>query len=112
MTNKRILGKKLDTFETYREKLIKYASNENIDGGNIENKKVQKFFNDNRLHCEFRDEKQAKNFSGRNQTKEQYNTRLIFSVIYIITNHYKEKWISNGVDIQKESVFKSCNRPL
>ena len=60
LTNKRILGKKLDTFETYREKLIKYASNENIDGGDIENKKVQKFFNDNRLHCEFRDEKEAK----------------------------------------------------
>ena len=52
------------------------------------------------------DENQAKNFSGRNQTKEQYKTRLIFSVIYIITNYYKEKWISNGVDIQKESVFK------
>ena len=52
------------------------------------------------------DEKQAKNFSGRNQTKEQYNTRLIFSVIFIINNHYKEKWISNGVNIQKESVFK------
>ena len=52
------------------------------------------------------DENQAKNFSGRNQTKEQYKTNLIFSVIYIITNHCEEKWISNGVNIQKESVFK------
>ena len=52
------------------------------------------------------DENQAKNFSGRNQTKEQYKTRLIFSVIYIITNHCEENWISNGVNIQNESVFK------
>ena len=60
MTNKRILGKKLDTFETYREKLIKYASNKNIDGGDIENEKVQIFFHDNRLYCELRDENEAK----------------------------------------------------
>ena len=53
------------------------------------------------------DEKQARNFSGRNQTKEQYKTKLIFSVIYIITNNYKKKWISNGVNIEKESVFKT-----
>ena len=53
------------------------------------------------------DEKQAKNFSGRNQTREQYKTRLIFSVIYIITNYCKNNWISNGVNIQKESVFKT-----
>ena len=53
------------------------------------------------------DEKQARNFSGRNQTKEQYKTKLIFSVIYIITNNYKEKWIPNGVNIEKESVFKT-----
>ena len=53
------------------------------------------------------DENQAKNFSGRNQTREQYKTRLIFSVIYIITNYCKNNWISNGVNIQKESVFKT-----
>ena len=50
---------------------------------------------------------QAKNFSGRSTSKEQYKTRLIFSVIYIIKNHYKKNWISNGVNIENESVFKT-----
>ena len=53
------------------------------------------------------EEKQAINFSGRKQTKEQYKTRLIFSVIYYIKNRYRKNWISNGVNIEKESVFKT-----
>ena len=52
------------------------------------------------------EENQAKNFSGRNQAKEQYKTRLIFSVIFYITNHFKNNWISNGVNIENESAFK------
>ena len=52
------------------------------------------------------DERQAKNFSGRNQAIEQYKTKLIFSVIYIINNKYEKGWISNGVNIQNESKLK------
>ena len=53
------------------------------------------------------DEIQARNFSGRDKAKEQYETNLIFSVIYIIQNHYKKDWIANGVNIENESVFKT-----
>ena len=60
LTNKRILGKKLDTFETYREKLIKYASSLNTDGGNIENEAVKKILNDNRIHYKAINEQEAK----------------------------------------------------
>ena len=52
------------------------------------------------------DEKQAKNFSGRNNAKAQYKTNKIFSVIYIITNYFKNNWISNGVNIEAESFYK------
>jgi hypothetical protein len=52
------------------------------------------------------DEIQARNFSGRDTAKEQYKTNLIFSVIYIIKNYYKNDWIANGVNIENESVFK------
>ena len=51
------------------------------------------------------DENQAKNFSGRNQTKTQYKTKLVFSVIYYIKNFYKKNWISNGVNIESMSQF-------
>ncbi len=53
------------------------------------------------------DENQAKNFSGRNQTKTQYKTKLVFSVIYYIKNFYKKNWISNGVNIESMSQFKT-----
>ena len=53
------------------------------------------------------DEKQAKNFSGRNHTKTQYKTKLVFSVIYYIKNFYKKNWISNGVNIESISQFKT-----
>ena len=51
------------------------------------------------------DESVARNFSGRNATEELYKTRLKFSVIFIITNYCKQNWISNGVNIQKLSVY-------
>ena len=53
------------------------------------------------------DENQAKNFSGRNQTKSQYKTKLLFSVIYYIKNFYKNNWISNGVNIESMSKYKT-----
>ena len=51
------------------------------------------------------DESVARNFSGRNAPKTLYKTRLKFSVIFIITNYCKQNWISNGVNIQKLSVY-------
>jgi len=45
LTNKRILGRAIKPFEHYRENLIKFASDKNTDGGNIENEKVKNFFN-------------------------------------------------------------------
>ena len=31
--------------------------------------------------------------------------KILFSVIFIITNLYKNKWISNSIDIHKESEY-------
>jgi hypothetical protein len=51
-------------------------------------------------------EKTARNFAGRNHAKEQYKTKKIFSVIYIITNNYRNNWIPNGINVQEESAYK------
>ena len=61
LTNKRILGRKPETFETYRENLLKYASNENEDGGNIENNSVDNFFKIKKIYIKKINERQAKN---------------------------------------------------
>ena len=50
LTNKRILGRKTETFETYRENLIKYACNKYSDGGNITNKRVIDYFKSQKLN--------------------------------------------------------------
>ena len=47
----------------------------------------------------------AKNWAGRNQAKDVYKANLKFSVVFIITNLYKNGWISSGINIQKESKF-------
>jgi len=49
----------------------------------------------------------ARNFSGRDKSKQQYKTNKIFSVIYIITNNFKQNWISNGINVQQETVYKN-----
>ena len=49
----------------------------------------------------------ALEFSGRNHSKELYKTNLLFSVLYIIKNIWKKGWISNGINIQDEAVYKS-----
>ena len=49
----------------------------------------------------------ARNFSGRDNSKKQYNASKIFSVIYIIHNNYKSNWISNGINVQNESYYKN-----
>ena len=61
LTNKRILGKKIESFEIYRENLLKYASNINTDGGDINNPKVKEFFDRQRLHYnEIKTEEEAR----------------------------------------------------
>ena len=45
----------------------------------------------------------AKNYSGRNQSNEQYKTCKIFSVIFTITNNYHKNWISNCFILQENS---------
>lgn len=49
LTNKRIFGRKTESFEDIRQQLIKYACDMYIDGGNIENPKVKNFFQRKRL---------------------------------------------------------------
>ena len=49
----------------------------------------------------------VKSYSERNNSKELYKANLLFSVIFIIKNIWEEKLISNGINIQNESVFKS-----
>ena len=50
--------------------------------------------------------KSAKTFSGRNRAEEQFKSKLLFSVIYIIKNCCQKDWISNGINIMDESFFK------
>ena len=49
----------------------------------------------------------ARNFSGRDDAEKQYKKNNIFSVIYIIHNNYKNNWVSNGINVQNESAYKS-----
>ena len=49
--------------------------------------------------------KKALSFSGRNNSVELYKTNLLFSVLFIIKNLWNYNWISNGINIQKESVY-------
>ena len=48
----------------------------------------------------------AERWAGRDNTKSLYNTNLKFSVVFIIKNLHKKKWISNGIDIQNISQYK------
>ena len=48
----------------------------------------------------------AKAWAGRGGEEEQiYKNNLKFSVIFIIRNNYKNKWVSNGINVQNESKF-------
>ena len=53
-----------------------------------------------------RDEALAKAWAGREDTQALYKANLRFSVVFIITNLYNKKWVSNGIDVQKESKYK------
>ena len=50
-------------------------------------------------------EAKAKSFSGRYTSSFSYRTNLLFSVIFIIKNIYKNNWISNGINIQELSMY-------
>ena len=53
------------------------------------------------------DDNSAKRFAGRNNTQALYKANLKFSVVFNIRNLCKENWISNGIDVMKESEYKS-----
>ena len=48
----------------------------------------------------------AQAWAGRGEEVEIYKNNLKFSVVFIIRNKYKKKWVSNGINVQKESQFK------
>ena len=54
----------------------------------------------------------AKTWSRRKFSKEIYENNYQFSIVYYITNNYKNNWISNGINIQKESQFPNENEYL
>jgi hypothetical protein len=50
-------------------------------------------------------------WAGRGEELEIYNNTLKFSVLFIITNHYKNEWVSNGIILneskdEKEIVYQ------
>jgi hypothetical protein len=51
-------------------------------------------------------QKAARTFSGRNKAEEQFKSKLLYSVIYIIKNYYEKDWISNGINIMQESKYE------
>ena len=61
LANKRVLGRVVETFESYRENLIRLASSVNIDEGWINNENVKKFFENNKLHFKKVEKKEAIN---------------------------------------------------
>ena len=49
----------------------------------------------------------AKNYAGRGNERNIYETNLIFSVVFIIINFYKDTFVSSGIDIQNISKYKN-----
>lgn len=48
----------------------------------------------------------AKRWAGRDDTVSLYKTNLKFSVVFIIKNNFKKKWISNGINVQDLSEYQ------
>ena len=46
-------------------------------------------------------------FAGRKDSLELYKTNLLYSVLFIIKNKWEMLWISNGINIQEETRYKS-----
>ena len=61
LTIKRIVGRLIESFETIREKLLKFASVSYDDGGDINNEKVKIFFENQRIHFSEVNEEEARN---------------------------------------------------
>ena len=89
LTNKRILGKKLETFETYRENIIRLASQANNDGAYILNPKVKDFFDNQRLHFKERNEDEARKVIMKGRFVV-YNFRLNDKQLENFSNFYKK----------------------
>ena len=53
------------------------------------------------------DEAFAKRWAERGNTQALYKANLKFSVVFKITNFCNKDWISNGIDVMKESQFKN-----
>ena len=49
----------------------------------------------------------AKRWAERGNTQALYKANLRFSVVFKITNFCNKDWISNGIDVMKESQFKN-----
>ena len=49
----------------------------------------------------------AQAWAGRGEEVALYTNNLKFSVVFIITNNYKKNWVSNGINVQNESKYKS-----
>ena len=49
----------------------------------------------------------AKRWAERGNTQALYKANLKFSVVFKITNFCNKDWISNGIDVMKESQFKN-----
>ena len=49
----------------------------------------------------------AKRWAERENTQALYKANLRFSVVFKITNFCNKDWISNGIDVMKESQFKN-----
>ena len=60
LTDKRILGKNFDSFQSNRENIIRFASKKNRDGGKFDSPKVKSFFEDKRIHINKVNEDEAK----------------------------------------------------
>ena len=52
-------------------------------------------------------EKKAKLWSRRKISKKIYENDFQFSIVYYITNNYKNHWLSNGVNIQNVSKYQN-----
>ena len=104
LTNKRILGRTIKPFDHYREKLIKFGSKKNIDGGNIENKGVKKFFKENKIHFEIIEASEAK--------KALMKGRFIVLTFYLNKaqwENFSDFFTSNETGIlSKEILNKDC----
>ena len=49
----------------------------------------------------------ARRWAGRDNPQALYQANLKFSVVFVIRNFYNKNWISNGIDVMKESQYQN-----